>query len=94
MAIGIESAAESAVMALDAAYAANPDGDINQMKADALSTFQGLLDDNSNILDLAANSSDPTIMIDDPSVFVTAVNNANAYIQAALDAEGTVLTGG
>lgn len=93
MAIGLESAGMTAISNLDAAYAANPNGDINQMKADALATFQGLLDDNSNILDLAANSGDPTIMVSDPSVFVTMVNNANAYIQSVLDAEGDILTG-
>lgn len=95
MAIGLESAATTAVSNLDAAYAANPSGDINQMKADALSLFQdSFTDSNMDLLDLAANSDDPTIMVPDASVFVSMATNASAYVQAALDAEGVSLTSG
>lgn len=95
MAIGLESATTTAISMLDAAYAANPTGDVSAMETTVLNWVVGeFMSSNSDVLALAADSDDPTIMVTDSTVFTTMVSNATAYLQAALDAEAATLTGG
>lgn len=91
MAQSIQNLADGARAALDTAYANNPEGDIEQMKSDALNEY--LLPDSDTYGWLALASVDPSeLIIDNTNVYEEMFTRGQAIIQAALDDEANILT--
>ena len=94
MATTIDEIAASAVAALDSAYAANPNGDINQMVSDILAAAEAndipAADDEAGCLTLASLTPDELI-VTNTAVYQEINSNAISIVQNALNAEAANL---
>lgn len=92
MASTIEGIAQTARENLDAAYAADPTGDIEAMKAAVIEELVPSSDDEASWLELATQTPDELIIVN-TAVYGEMYTNGLAIVQAALDDEGNILQG-
>lgn len=90
MAGSIHSIADSARAALDTAYANDPEGDIQAMKASILAEMIPDGTDKADWLQLAVVTPDDLI-IENTDVYSEIYANGAAIVQAALDDEENIL---
>lgn len=90
MASTLSNLISDAIADLDAAYALNPEGDLEAMKAAALSARLPSSEDKTEWLRLAEFQPDDLI-VENVAVYGEIYSKASTMMQDALDAEGEIL---